>query len=551
MANRKISRRTFVKAVGVATGGLMLASCAPAAAPDPAPAGAAPAPAEPAEGGTLTVAVRSPIGGLDPAKVVGYPSGPAILYLISNKLVRVGTDLKLYPDLAESWEASPDGLAWTFHLREGVNFHDGTPFNSESVRAHFEHARDPEVAATSSTRFDQITAIETPDDYTVILRTDEPFGPFLNYLTAFMRVTMSPASYEKYSAKEVGMHPVGVGPYKVVDFKPNVSLTLERNEDYHGGRPRLDRIIVIPVPEASARANLLRTGEVDVAEDIPVEDMADLEADPNIRVIRQKSLNHVGASFNFDHPPFDDVRVRHAFNYAVDKATLVETVFGGAATIMDSPLAPGMIGYKSIGTYDYDPERAKALLKEAGWEDTDGDGIVDKDGEPFRTTYAYYEEFLRSAEVAQVLQSDLRKVGVDLELKAIELAAWGASILPERGENPLGLWLWKFNPSAGSSTRYLTFDFRSNPEPTGLPYEGNAGWYSNPDLDDLFAEAWLEVDQEKRAEKLGEIQEVIWNDAPWLWLYMSDLLVGVRENVHGVDVYPMSFLHLSEAWKEE
>ena len=105
MANRKISRRTFVKAVGVATGGMVLAACAPAA--PPAPAAAAPAPAEPAEGGTLTVAVRSPIGGLDPAKIVGYPSGPAILYLISNKLVRVGTDLKLYPDLAESWEASP------------------------------------------------------------------------------------------------------------------------------------------------------------------------------------------------------------------------------------------------------------------------------------------------------------------------------------------------------------------------------------------------------------------------------------------------------------
>ena len=204
MTNRRISRRTFVKAVGVATGGLMLASCAPAAPPAPA---AAPAPDEPAEGGTLTVAVRSPIGGLDPAKIVGYPSGPAILYLISNKLVRVGTDLKLYPDLAESWESSDDGREWTFKLRDDVTFHDGTPFTSEAVRAHFEHARNPEVAATSSTRFDQITSIETPDDYTVILRTDEPFGPFLNYMTAFMRVTMSPASYEKYDAKEVGLHP--------------------------------------------------------------------------------------------------------------------------------------------------------------------------------------------------------------------------------------------------------------------------------------------------------------------------------------------------------
>ncbi len=546
MTARKMSRRTFLKTVGIATGGLVLAACAPAPAAAPETTSAE---SEPCVGGTLTVAVRNPIGGLDPAKIVGYPSGPAILYLISNKLVRVGTDLKLYPDLAESWEASSDGREWTFHLREGVTFHDGTPFTSEAVRAHFEHAREPEVAASTSTRFEQITSIETPDDHTVILRTDEPFGPFLNYMTAYMRVTMSPASYEEYEPKEVGLHPVGAGPYKVVEFKPNVSLTLERNEDYYGGRPPLDRIVVIPVPEASARANLLRTGEVDLAEDIPAEEMASLDADPNINVLQKKSLYHHGVGFNHDRPLFQDLRVRHAFNYAIDKATIVDAVFGGAATALDSPLAPGMIGYKSIGVYTHDPEKAMALLAEAGWEDSDGDGVLDKDGEPLQLTYIYVETALKAGEVAQALQSDLKKIGVDLQLRAIEPAAWGQTVAPERGEMDADLFLISFNPSAGSSTRYLTFDFRSNPEPTGLPYEGNYGWYYNTEVDELLAEAWLDVDQQSRAQKLEGVQELLWEDAPWIWLYAPDLLVGTRADVEGADVYPMSFLHLSEARK--
>lgn len=505
--------------------------------------------AQETEGGTLTVAVSDPICGLDPAQICGYPSGPAALYLISNRLVRVDSDLQLLPDLAESWEVSPDGLTWTMSLRQGVVFHDGTPFNSRAVQAHFDHSRDPELAATTGTLFPQITSIELPDDYTVVFGLDEPFGPFISYMAVYVRVIMSPTAIAEYGATNVGLHPVGTGPYKVAEFEPNVRLVLERFVDYFEGRPSLDQVIILPAPEASSRANLLRTGQVDVAESVPVEELADLQSNPDITVIQKASLFVFGVNFNTDLPPFDDVRVRQALNYGVDKQILVDAIFGGAATVLDSPLAEPIIGYTSIGTYEYDPDRARALLAEAGWEDRDGDGVVDKDGEPLQPTYIYSEQNLRAAEVAQAIQGDLRNIGVDVQLKVIEHAAWSSAVLTERGNLQAELQFTSFNPSDGDATRQLRFMFLTNPDPTGKPAEGNWGWYSNPQVDEVLQAASLEVDQAKRSQILAEVQALLMEDAPWIWLYAPDLLVGVRKGVQGVDVFPMSFLDLAHASK--
>jgi peptide/nickel transport system substrate-binding protein len=500
-------------------------------------------------GGTLTVAVQSPICGLDPPIVCGYPSGPAILFIIANRLVSVDTELQLHPDLAESWEASPDGLSYTFKLRQGVTFHDGTPFNASAIQAHFDHSRDPELAFGTAAQFPQVTSIEYPDDYTVVFGLDEPFGPFVSYFATYLRAIMSPTVYAEYDGLDVGLHPVGTGPYMVSEFEPNVRLVLKRFDNYFGGRPALDEVIVIPAPQPSARANLLRTGQVDVAEEIPIEELADLQGNPDLTVIQKRSIHAFGVNFNLDVPPFEDVRVRQAFNYGVDKQTIVDAIFGGAASVLDSPLAEPIVGHAPIGAYPYDPERAKALLAEAGWEDLDGDGVVEKDGEPLRPTFNYTEYYSRAAELAQAVQGDLRNIGIDVQLQVVEGTVHEATVLGERGTNTIALHATSFNPSNGDATRQLLYMFLSNPETATKPAEGNWGWYSNPQVDAALRAARQEVDQATRDQFLAEAQALIMEDAPWLWLHAPDLLVGVRNNVQGVDVFPMSFLDLVRASK--
>ena len=560
MSTGKLSRRKFVRTAGTLTGGLLLGACAQQIQPTVAPTTAAvaqptkpptsaptPVPTKPApvRGGTLTVVSPDPAAKLDPAQYKSY-SDVAILYCVTNRLVRVNSDLQIVPDLAESWEVSDDKLKWTFHLRKGVKFQDGTPFNSGAIQAQFARLRDPELAFSSTARLPEITSIETPDEYTVVFGTDSPFGPFLNYISHMSKCILSPASIEKDGPRSPDTNPVGSGPYRVAEFAPAMSITLEPFDECWSGKPSLDKLVLIPAPEPAARANLLRTGEADVADQIPIAELESLDADPNITVIRKKSLYAFGTCFNFDIPPFDDIRVRQAFNYAVDKNAIVEHIFGGAAAVLDSPLATPIVGHKSCKAYEYDPDKAKALLAEAGWIDHDGDGILDKDGKPLRPTLVF-RDVLNLGEVYVAVQGDLKKIGVDVQLQELEAAAWGPAVLAARGENKAELMSTSFNPSNGDATYQMNYMFLSNPDPQGQPPYANWGWYNDPEVDRLIKETWLETDQTKRGVALGQVQELLMEAAPWIWLYAPDQIIGVRNNVRGVDVFPMRILDLVNA----
>ncbi|MCL5076221.1 MAG: ABC transporter substrate-binding protein [Chloroflexi bacterium] len=564
LVTRRVSRREFIMratALGLSASSIaaLLAACAPAPAaptptavvpPTPTPVAVKPPTPTPAKpiGGTLVYAQNMPIKELDSINPQTYPASYEAVFLLYDNLVTFDEQLNIVPGLAERWEVSPDQLTWTFYLRKNVKFHDGTPFNAEAVKFHIERILDPKVVTPNRTLWLHIKRIQIVDDHTIKLGTEKPFGPMLNYLAHGSGGITSPTAVQKLG-KEFTARPVGTGPYKLQEFTPGVQVVLVRNDDYFKGKAALDKIVMKPVLEPGARVAMLETGEADLANDIPAEEAARLEKGANTRVIRQKGLRTFWLEMNLLKKPFDDPKVRQALAYAVDKKSMVKNLFLGYATVLDSPAAPAIKGYKSAQKYEYDLERAKRLLAEAGWK-PGPTGILEKDGQPLKFTINTSEgEYPKDIQVVETAQAGFKKIGVDATIWKVEAAArWGYLRLPP-AEAKYEMLLFGFNPSTGEINQHLRQIFYSNPTKEKAPLAWNLMWYSNPEVDRLIDLGETNIDPAKRAEYYGKVQELIAADAPLIYLYAVDLLVGARKNVEGVVIWPTIFTILRDAYK--
>jgi len=266
--------------------------------------------------------------------------------------------------LAESWEASEDALTWTFHLRKGVTFHDGTPFNAEVVKFSYDRVMNPEHSRVAAQFQEGIKEVEVVDDYTVKFHLNFPNASFIAQLVAdFRSVIMSPAAVEKYG-EDLAINPVGTGPFKFVEWRRDEQIVLERNEDYWGGAPLLDGVIFRVIPDEQTMLIELEKGTVHMSLNFPIEHLAELEANPDLTV--HKGLKHAsyGAWFQVNMPPMGDVRVRKAFALAVDVDTIVDTVGKGLMVPACGPVPPNNVLIKpcEIEWPKYDPEEAKRIL---------------------------------------------------------------------------------------------------------------------------------------------------------------------------------------------
>ncbi len=354
MLAQQLTRRSFLKG-GLAFTGLVFAGCRSQ------PAVQVPAPAQPRPGGTLVYAQNQPLKSLDPINPQTYPAAYEANYTIYDTLVRFDPELKIVPGLAERWERSPDGLSWTFYLRKGVKFHDGTPFNAQAVEAHIRRIQDPKNASPNKNLWDHIRDVKVIDDYTIRLSTEKPFAAMLHYLAHGSGGIESPEAVARFGS-EYPQRPVGTGPYRVESFNPGTELVLVRNDEFWGGRPWLDRVVMRWVPEVSSRVAMLYAGQADLANDIPPEEAELMGRNPDTKVLRQQGLRTFWVEFNLNLEVFKDVRVRRALNHAVDKESIVKNLFKGYARVLDSPAAPAIPGYRRAGEYPYDPNRARQLL---------------------------------------------------------------------------------------------------------------------------------------------------------------------------------------------
>jgi peptide/nickel transport system substrate-binding protein len=528
----------------------MLASCAPAATPAPAETAAPTTPPEPEPTSAppppevpqvLGINMRVPPTDLDPQRE-SAASGKMVLGNVFDRLVSLDSNMDVVPELAEDWDISDDGLTYTFYLEEGVTFHDGTPFNADAVKFSFERLIDPETGSGFFGDYEMIDSIEVIDDSTVEFTLDYAHAPFMRRLAMTEAGIVSPSAVEELGA-DFSSQPVGAGPFIVDEWVSGERLVLVRNEDYWRELPTLERVNFSFIAEEQARIAALLAGDTDFDTVVPPSLLSMVEADPNMVVERGPSLFPEWVAFNVEEPPFDDVLVRRAVGYATDVDTIIEEIFLGVGVRSTQPVAPGVYGYDdTIEPIPYDPAMAEDLLAQAGWEDTDGDGVVDKDGQEFSAEFKIMNvtEIQRMAEAIQAYLAD---VGMDVD---IVVEDWGAFLADLAAGNMNMFVLGQENPM-GDADASLGYLFTCENVDVS-----NYTRYCNPDFDRLIEEERRETDPEARLELLKEAINLVVDDAVQVPTFVRESLMAHHQKVKGFALHPSdTYLVLKTLYIEE
>lgn len=474
---------------------------------------------------------------LDAHHITDSPSATVAEHIVET-LLELTPDGNIVPKLAESYDVSPDGRVWTLRLRRGITFHDGTPFNAEAVKYNVERIIDPANAVTFAFLLDAVSEVRVVDEYTVQLVTEDPFAPMINHLTHSATGMQSPAAIERYG-EDYGLNPVGTGPFVFKEWIAGDQITLVRNDNYWGNAAQVDEVVFRVVPEDGPRMLMVQTGEAHVAVRVPPEMVSVLERDPNINVVRTPSVRVIYVALNnyqkADGPPnpFADVRVRRAVNYAVDNEAINEFILSGVGRAMDAPIAPGVFGYQPIFTYEYNPERARQLLAEAGYPNG------------FRTQlYAPSGRYLKDIEVAEAIQAQLAEVGIIADIVTMEWATY-LDVTGQRAEdNPAPMIMLGWGTVTGDADYGLYPLFHTD---QWVPTGSSRSFYSNPSVDDLLELARSNPNPSVRQATYREAMAMIMQDAPWLFLHAEVQLTAVRSDVEGVIVHPTERIMAHEA----
>ena len=433
-------------------------------------------------------------------------------------------DTTVEAGLAKEWEVSEDGLTYTFKLQEGVKFHDGTDFNAEAVKQNFERwsagAKDTFYYYNSMFRAedkDLITSIETPDASTVVITLSRPQAPFLKNIAMAAFGIASPAAFDTLEDA-----PVGTGPFKFVEWKRNDSITLEKNADYwQEGLPKLDTLIFRSIPDNSARLNELISGSIDLADGINPSDAATVSGNTDLQLIERPSMNIGYLGLTATRKPFDDVKVRQAVNYAIDKQAIVDAFFEGYANVAKNPMPPSVSGYNdAIEGYAFDPEKAKALLAESNYNGEELELWAMPVPRPYMPD---------GQKVAEAIQKNLEDVGIKTKIVSYEWATYLDKA--SKGEADMFLLGWTGDNGDADNFLYALLDednIGSN----------NYSFYVNDEVHDLLIAAQSEVDEEKRNELYKQAQVIIHEDAPWVNLAHSTPLLAAKASVQGYVPHP-------------
>jgi peptide/nickel transport system substrate-binding protein len=538
----RLHRRTFVRLIGLGAGASLLAACAQAPAP-PAPA----APAKPAEsaakptegvskaaaaptqvaggtpkrGGTLRYAMASNPADLDP-HTTGATNSWHVLEQVYERLTMLDKDQKIVPWLAESWEVAPDGLIYTFKLRSNVKFHNGRLMTAADVQSSFERIRDPKTPSVAKPYFADVTAIEAPDDRTVRLKLAKPFAAFL-YAVARLETAVVPKEEVEKQNNSV-QEPVGSGPFKFVEFKKDVNLVLERNPDYwKTGLPYLDRVVYRPITDSDVRLTNLRTGEVDVIQDVPAKDIESLQTETKIRVGRVGGVAWPHLSMNTRRPPFDNVKVRQAIHYALDRKAIMDLVSFGHGTLSETPLPPGNPFRSEIAEWKTDRAKAKQLLAEAGHPNG------------FSTTMRVITG--SNAALAEVAQAQLKEVGINVAVEKLEATTWFKDVFSGHSfDMSIVAHLSKIDPDI-SLWDILHKDGPKNYTGTNIP-----------ELNALLDEGRTTLDEEKRKGIYAKAQQIVVEQSGYVVLYLPPFQYGWSNAVQNGEILPFGDIRFWEVW---
>ncbi|MGN7478474.1 ABC transporter substrate-binding protein [Solibacillus silvestris] len=465
---------------------------------------------------------------LDPGIVTDGESFKVTQNLFETLLNFGEQDTTIHPGLAKEWKVSDDGLTYTFQLQEGVKFHDGTDFNAEAVIKNINRWKGGKEedfyyfnSMFKAEGEDIIKDVTAEGDHTVIFTLTRPQAPFLKNLAMSPFGIGSPTAFEAAGDK-FGDQPVGTGPFKFTDWKRNDSITIEKFADYwQEGLPKLDKVIFRSIPDNSARLNELMAGNIDLADGVNPSDGKTVEGDSTLQLIERPSMNIGYLGLTNTRAPFDNKLVRQAVNYAIDKQAIVDAFFEGRAEVAANPMPSSISGYNdAISPYPYDPEKAKSLLAEAGYDGKE----IELWAMPVPRPY-----MPDGAKVAEVIQKNLEDVGIPSKIVTFEWATYLEKA--KNGEADAFMLGWTGDNGDADNFIYTLLDkdnIGSN----------NYAFYSNEEVHGLLIKAQSETDENVRNDLYKKAQEIIHEDAPWVPLAHSTPLLAAKAGVKDFKPHP-------------
>lgn len=487
---------------------------------------------------TLTYIQGSDVAVLDPAKTQSTTSHVVLRHVL-NGLVKWGdSDMSsVVGDLATDWETSEDGLTWTFNLREGVTFHDGTAFDAEAVKFNIERLQAEETGSPVRSQFLPIETVEVVDPLTVTLRLSQPIPTLLELLVDEYALMSSPTAVAE-RGDDYAVHPVGTGPYVFAEWVPNDYTKIDINPDYYGTPGLAESIIFRPVPEGAARVIEIESGNAQIAGNIPPESAEQIEQRDDTRLLVLPSSFQIFFELNTTAEPFDDVRIRQAASYAIDRQAIVDKILGGFGIVPTSPFPAGVQGRVEFEPHPYDPEQARALIAE-----------VYPDGYPGTVVmWTPAGRYAKDREVAEAVQAYLNAVGLQTEFRTWEWATYQRDLYLEeeggtgRGTNAASMWLL--------GTGVTNADLRLRRK-LGEGDPSNLTGYNQPEVQDLLASALTELDYDARMGLYGEIQDIVWNEAPnSIPLFDQVQIFAVRADVTDPTVFSDEIVLLDQVTQQ-
>lgn len=550
---RAMDRRQFLRlltlgGLTLSAGGLLTTvSCAPSTpASKPAPAADQGAPAvgktaaqpsaagQPKAGGTLLVGIEADVGPLDNNMNWGAITG-RILEHIYDRVLNVDVTNphegapEIGPGLAEKVDVAPDGLSYTFSLRKGVKFHDGSPWNAEAFKFNVERNYKEDhpffhKAGAGVTRqvYRAVDRTEVVDEHTARVFMKQVYGDFLHYMSIWQNNIASPEAIKKHGNEEYGNNAVGTGPFKFVEHIKGERLVLERFDDYWGEKPYLDKIIWRPITEPAQRVNALLTKEADWINVVPPDNRAQIEADRNL-VFSTAVFPHTWCwMLNFREKPFNQLEVRQAANYALDRERLVKDILKDTASPAYQTFGPGSTAHRSLPDnlkMVYDPEKAKSLIRQAGYPDG------------FETEWWFPisgSGMMIPGPMNEFIQQNLAQVGIRIKFKTFE---WQTYLQSFWQGIPTGQNVGAFNQSWNSDFGYNANRFFDSQ--LQAPNGANINWYSNPKIDEMLKQANLTTDEPKRMDLYADVDAMVVQDAAWLWVVHDNAPRAWHSKVQG------------------
>ena len=470
---------------------------------------------------TLTIALKSSPTNLD-SRVGADNATGRVFDLCYSGLIKVTPELDYAPDIATKWE-TPDDRTIIFHLNPNAKFQNGQPVKAADVKWTYDSMMQPNFMTSKKSGYASVDHIEAPDDHTIIFKLKEANAGIFDNLT--LGILPTGADTNVYKTK-----PIGAGPYKVVDFRPDDRVVLEAFDQWHGGAPHIKHVVIKIIPDATTAVLEMRRGTVNFEVNvIPFENVAEFEHKPEFKVVKKPGSVYQYIAFNMKDPILAKKEVRQAMAYAIDRQRIIKDLQRGYAVQTETMFAQGhWARAEDLPDYRYDPAKAKQMLDAAGYRDPDGDGPQARFNLVFKTS--------TDAEAnsrAQVIQQMLKQVGINVQIQSNEMSTFLADI--QKGN--FQLYSLSRNGIQDPDFYYTILHSKNFP-----PEGQNRGYYSNPRVDQLIMEGRSTFDRTKRKQTYVEIQKTLADELPYISLYHQVNVAVMRSNIDGYVMYPAGFL---------